>query len=178
MITYYATTCYPQPTWFRQYELEGTDGAYFSASGGKSNYSDYSGYITTEMNAASHRLGGFASYSVFGGDLLELSLYGRLEINYTVIDVTSSLYALGYSEFSPSKYSSVSPSGSVGLELLIHLREFSFGAEGGYEVNIPGKLTHKESKNELVDPDDPDRILTSDWSGWCAQLKLLIWLNN
>jgi len=34
VITYYATTCYPHSTWYRQYELEGTDGAYFSASGG------------------------------------------------------------------------------------------------------------------------------------------------
>ncbi|MFC1712879.1 Gfo/Idh/MocA family oxidoreductase [Candidatus Poribacteria bacterium] len=34
VITYYATTCYPHSTWYRQYELEGTEGAYFSASGG------------------------------------------------------------------------------------------------------------------------------------------------
>ena len=34
VITYYATTCYPHSTWYRQYELSGTEGAYFSASGG------------------------------------------------------------------------------------------------------------------------------------------------
>jgi predicted dehydrogenase/sugar phosphate isomerase/epimerase len=34
VITYYATTSYPQPTWYVNYELAGTEGAYFSASGG------------------------------------------------------------------------------------------------------------------------------------------------
>ncbi|MBD3181545.1 TIM barrel protein [Candidatus Poribacteria bacterium] len=34
IITYYATTCYPHSTWYRQYEVSGTEGAYFSASGG------------------------------------------------------------------------------------------------------------------------------------------------
>jgi predicted dehydrogenase len=34
VITYYATTNYPQPTWYVNYELAGTEGAFFSASGG------------------------------------------------------------------------------------------------------------------------------------------------
>ena len=34
VITFFGTTCYPHPTWFVQYELEGTQGAYFHASGG------------------------------------------------------------------------------------------------------------------------------------------------
>lgn len=34
VITYYASTCYPHSTWYRQYELAGTEGGYFSASGG------------------------------------------------------------------------------------------------------------------------------------------------
>jgi hypothetical protein len=34
VITLYATTSYPQPTWYVNYELAGTEGAYFSASDG------------------------------------------------------------------------------------------------------------------------------------------------
>ena len=34
VITYFATTNYPQPTWYMRYELVGTEGAYFAASGG------------------------------------------------------------------------------------------------------------------------------------------------
>jgi predicted dehydrogenase/sugar phosphate isomerase/epimerase len=34
VITYWATSSYPQATWYRQYELEGTAGAYFQAEGG------------------------------------------------------------------------------------------------------------------------------------------------
>ncbi|HCK09077.1 MAG TPA: hypothetical protein DHW45_04325 [Candidatus Latescibacteria bacterium] len=34
MLTYTATTCYPQSTWYFQYELHGEKGAYFEAGGG------------------------------------------------------------------------------------------------------------------------------------------------
>jgi predicted dehydrogenase len=34
VVTYFATTNYPQPTWYMRYELVGTEGAYFAASGG------------------------------------------------------------------------------------------------------------------------------------------------
>jgi UDP-N-acetyl-2-amino-2-deoxyglucuronate dehydrogenase len=34
VISYYATTSYPQPTWYVNYELAGTEGAYFTVSGG------------------------------------------------------------------------------------------------------------------------------------------------
>ena len=39
----------------------------FSATGAKSNYTDYSGYITSLINAVSHRLGAFASSPFLGG---------------------------------------------------------------------------------------------------------------
>jgi hypothetical protein len=149
----------------------------YSATGGKLNYSDYSGYITTMLTSASHRAGGFASYAVIGGGWFEFSIYGRLEIKYTLIDISSELYALGASSVTDNSYSSVSPGGSAGLELLVHLKDFSFGAEGGYEVDSPGKLTNRESKDELYDPYDRERVLTSDWSGWYAQLKFMIWLD-
>lgn len=150
----------------------------YSATGAKLNYSDYSGYLTTKMTAASHRLGGFASYSVFGGERIELSINGRLEIKYTSLDLISSIYALGYSDYASSTYTSVSPGGSAGIELLIHLGKFSFGAEAGYEVDVPGKLNNKETKDDLLDPFDQNRVLTSDWTGWYAQIKFLLWLDN
>jgi hypothetical protein len=150
----------------------------YSATGAKLNYSDYTGYLTTEMTATSHRLGGFASYSVFGGKRIELSINGRLEIKYTSLDLMSSIYALGYSDYGSSTYTSVSPGGSAGIELLIHLGKYSFGAEAGYEVDVPGKLSNKETKNDLLDPFDQDRVLTSDWTGWYAQIKFLFWLDN
>jgi predicted dehydrogenase len=34
VITFHATTCYPHSTWYMQYELTGTQGAYYHASGG------------------------------------------------------------------------------------------------------------------------------------------------
>jgi hypothetical protein len=147
----------------------------YSSIGAKSNYTDYSGYITTLMNAVSHRAGGHVSYSVFAGEWYELSLYGRLDIKYTLMDITSSLYALGASSITANKYSSVSLGGAAGAEFLVHLKKYSLGVEGGYEIDAPGKLSNRESKEDLVDPEN--RVLTSDWSGWYAQLKFLLWLD-
>lgn len=149
----------------------------YSASGAKSNYSDYTGYITTLMTASSHRGGGFGSYSVISGEWFELSLFGRIQVKYSLIDVTSTLYSLGASGLTENLYSSWSLGGSAGVEFLIHLDKYSFGVEGGYEVDSPGKLTNRESKNELLDPQDPERVMTSDWSGWFAQVKFMLWLN-
>ncbi len=150
----------------------------YSATGAKSNYTDYSGYIGTEMQVASHRIGAFTAYSVLGGDWFELSVYGRIEVKYTLMEITSSIYALGYTDQIANKYSSISPGASAGLEFMIHLREFSISAEGGYEIDAPGKLSYRDSKDDLLDPRDHDRVLTSDWTGWCAQVKLLLWLDN
>ncbi|MCP4313765.1 MAG: hypothetical protein GY790_21130 [Bacteroidetes bacterium] len=148
----------------------------FSTTGGKSNYSDYSGYVTSTINAVSHRVGGFVSHSVLDADWFELSVFGRVRINYTIIDIKTSISALGASSYNKNSYSSLSPGGSAGLEFLFHFNEISFGAEGGYEADIPGKLTNRESDNDLSDPNDRERILTSDWTGWFAQLKFLFWL--
>lgn len=148
-----------------------------SATGAKSDYTDYSGYVNSEMSATSHRAGAYAAYSILGGDLIELSLSGKLEIKYTTIELTSSLYTLGYSDLFTNRYSSISPGGSAGLELLVHLKGFSFGLEGAYEVDMPGKLNDRNTKDDLLDPADRDRILTSDWSGWYAQVKVLLWLD-
>lgn len=44
VITYFATTNYPQPTWYMRYELLGTEGAYFAASGGPFEKNDIRWY--------------------------------------------------------------------------------------------------------------------------------------
>ncbi len=150
----------------------------YSATGAKSNYTDYSGYIGTEMQATSHRIGAVAAYSVLGWDWFELSVYGRLEVKYTSMEVTSSINALGHTDQISNKYRSISPGASAGLEFMIHLKELSIGAEGGYEIDAPGKLSYQDSKDDLLDPRDQNRVLTSDWTGWCAQVKLLYWLEN
>jgi len=149
----------------------------YTATGAKSNYTDYTGYITTMLNASAHRAGGFASYSVIGGERFEMSLFGRIEIKYTRIDVLSSLYALGVSGLTNNSYKSWSPGASAGVELLVHLKKYSIGLEGGYEADAPGKLSNRETKDELLDPNDLERVLTSDWSGWYAQLKFMLWLH-
>jgi len=152
-------------------------GYVYSSTGAKSNYTDYSGYITTIMDAESHRAGAHGSYSLFSGNWYELSLYGRLDIRYTRMEVNSTLYALGASAITASTYSSLSMGGAAGVEFLVHLKDISFGVEGGYEYDAPGKLSNTESKEDLIDPNDLDRVLTSDWSGWYAQLKFLFWLD-
>lgn len=161
--------------WYPQVRIGA--GYSFSATGGKSNYSDYSGYVTTMINAASHRVGGFASYSILAEEWFELTTFGRIQLNYTMIDISSHIYALGASSYNDNSYSSFSPGGSAGLEFLVHLKDFSIGAEGAYEVDIPGQLSKVEDKVELTDPNDYTRVLTSDWSGWYVQLKFLIWLD-
>ena len=150
----------------------------FATTGGKSNYSDYTGYITTEFLANSYRLGGYVSYTLLDADWFELSVYGRFEVKYSLIDITQTFYALGYSDYILNKYGSISPGGSAGGEILFHVGDISFGVEGGYEADIPGKLSHRETKSDLTDPNDPNRVLTSDWTGWCAQLKVVFWFDN
>lgn len=149
----------------------------FSSTGAKSNYTDYTGYITSLINVVSHGAGAFASYAILAGDWFEISAMGRLNIKYNRVDVTSSLYALGATGYNENSYSSWSPGGAGGLEFLVHLKKYSFGLEGGWEYDVPGKLSKREDKAELIDPNDPDRVLTTDWSGWYAQAKFVLWLD-
>ncbi len=149
----------------------------FSTTGAKSNYTDYSGYITSLINAVSHRLGAFASYSLLRGDWFELTVIGRFEIKYSRVDVSSNLYALGASGLTENSYSSWSPGGAGGAEFLIHLKNYSFGLEGGYDIDAQGKLTKRENNEELTDPNDPDRVLSTNWTGWYAQAKFILWLD-
>lgn len=149
----------------------------YSTTGAKTNYTDYSGYFNTEMIATSHRAGAYVYYPVLGGDLLELSVFGKVEVKYTTMDITSSYYALGYSDSYPRKFISISPDGAAGLEFLLHLSGMAVGLEGAYEVDVPGRLYLSDTKEDFLDPEDPDRILTSEWSGWYAQVKFILWID-
>jgi len=148
----------------------------FTSTGARANYSDYSGSLDTDMTAISHRLGASLNYSLISSDRLDLSLYGRLDGNYTTLDITTNIYVLGLSNIVNYKYSSISPNGSMGLEILIKFKESAIGIEGGYLVDLPGKLKNRESGTDLLDPNDSQRVLTSDWSGWRVGIKGLIWI--
>jgi len=76
-----------------------------------------------------------------------------------------------------TKYSSISPSGSLGAELIYNLKGVSLGMDAGYLLDLKGELTDKEDGNPLLDPNNTDRILRSDWSGWFVHLKAIIKLN-
>lgn len=148
----------------------------YSSTGGKSDYSDYSGTIYTIMVARSHRLGVFVSYSLFGNDHLDFSLFGRVDANITSLDITSVINAGGYSNGLINKYRSVSPNGSAGLELMYRFSDLAIGIDAGYLVDLPGELS--EDGNELSDPADSRRVLTADWTGWRANLKAVFWLKE
>jgi hypothetical protein len=144
-------------------------------TGGRSNYTDYTGSINSDMLASSHRLGAYVSYAVFGGEWYDIAIYGQLDANYTLMGITTTLYVLGYQDGVVYKYASITPSGTAGLEFLFHLNDFTIGLNGGYQVDKPGKMEDRDSGKDLKDPHDSERILTSDWTGWMAQLTVLIW---
>jgi len=149
----------------------------YSTTGGKSSYADYSGSIYTEMNAISHRLGAYLSYTVLGGDRLELNLNGHLDANYTNLTIQSYYTIYNFTDGLSNKYRSISPAISVGGELMYKLKKASLGLEAGYLVDLKGDLKDTDEGNPLLDPNDTSRVLSSDWTGWYAQLKLLIGLD-
>ncbi len=149
----------------------------FTNTGGRSNYTDYSGNIHTDMIAQSHNLGAFASYALFGDEHLELSMFGRLDANFTFVEISSTISVLGTWNGISNKYKSISPNATAGIELFYHLKAFSLGMDGGYLVDLPGELTNRDGGNELTDPYDRQRVLTTDWTGWRVGLKALVWLN-
>jgi hypothetical protein len=146
----------------------------YSASGGKSSYQDYSGEIATEMTAASHRLGAYISYVILGGDLIDLSLSGRLDANYTTMLIESYYNIFSFRNGFSDKYWSISPGGSVGAELWYKLRRISLGMQAGYQVDLQGELKETGDGDPLQDPNDRKRTLTTDWSGWYAGISVLI----
>lgn len=150
----------------------------YTTTGGKTNYTDYSGNINTDMTAVSHRLGLSAYYSLLGSDHLDLSLFGNIDANFTSLDISTVIYVLGFSNRIINKYRSISPNGSVGLEFLYKFKDASIGIDGAYLVDIPGHLKNKENETELTDPNDRRRVLTSDWTGWRFGIKGIIWISK
>ena len=147
----------------------------YATTGGKSSYSDYSGQIVTEMMAASHRLGAYVSYSLMGGDHLELCLYGKLDANLTSLTIESFYNIISYSNGITNKYRSISPLGVIGAELMYKFGNFSIGMDAGYQVDFAGNLKDTNGGDPLLDPYDSDKTLTTDWTGWNVHLKALIW---
>lgn len=148
----------------------------YSTSGGKSSYQDYSGEIVTEMTAASHRLGAYISYLILGGDLIDLSLSGRLDANYSTMLIESYYNIFSFRNGLSDKYWSISPGGSVGAELWYKLRKISLGIEAGYQVDLQGELKDTGDGDPLQDPNNRNRTLTTDWSGGYAGISFLITL--
>ena len=161
--------------WYDHIHIGG--GYSFSTTGGKSSYSDYTGSISTEISATSHRLGAFLSYSILGGERLNLSLYGRVDANLSTVAIESGIDVLGLTNGIINQYRSISPSATAGLELMYKFSGFSLGLDAGYLVDFPGDLRNTESDDYLIDPYDSDRILTSDWTGWFVGIKALIGKN-
>lgn len=152
-------------------------GAYsYTTTGGKSSYADYSGNISNEITAMSHRLGAYISYRVLGGNRLDLSLNGRMDANITSLTIQSYYEIYTYYNGVSNNYRSISPSASVEAELMYNLKGFSLGMNAGYLADLAGELKDVESGNALLDPNDPERTLVSDWTGWYIQLKAQIWL--
>lgn len=149
----------------------------FSTTGGKSSYVDYSGKIVTEMDATSHRLGAFFSYSILGGERIDLSLSGRVDVNFSLVNIESSLNIGSYVNQILDQYRSISPSGTAGMDLMYNFSGFSVGVDAAYLVDLQGSMKDTGGAGELTDPIDRDRILTTDWTGWQLGIKTLIWLN-
>lgn len=157
-------------------QLRGGAGYTYTSTGARANYNDFSGLISTDMFLVSHRLGISLNYSLMGTDRLDLSLYGRLDANYSIMDITSTVYVLDRTNIGKYQYSSISPNGSAGLEFLYNFKDSAIGIEGGYLVDLPGKLKDRETGNELLDANDSQRVLTTDWTGWRIGIKGIIWI--
>ncbi len=147
-----------------------------TSTGGKSDYTDYSGSLNTNMVANSHRLGAFLSYTVIGGEKISLSLIGRLDANLTRLRVVSAIAAAGVSYSADNKYKSISPNVSTGLELMYKFKTFSVGLDGGYLVDFPAELSNTEGGSRLHNPTNSLKILTTNWTGWRVNLKAIIWI--
>ena len=150
----------------------------YSTTGGKSSYQDYSGEIFTEITATSHRLGAYLSYVILRGDRLDLALNGRLDANYSNMLIESYYSIYNYGNRISNRYWSISPSGSIGAEVWYKLQRTSLGLEAGYMVDLKGDLRETGDGDYLTDPNDRDRVLSSDWTGWLVRASLLVNLNQ
>ena len=150
----------------------------FATSGSKADYSDYSGSVRTTIDAVSNKFGVFGTYTPMESERLEFSLIGRVDVNMTRMDVSSYLVAAGYSNGVNNKYRSVNPQLSAFAELMVHFGKLSLGVEGGFLADVPGKLKGTGNGQDLTDPADNRTILTSDWTGWRAGIKGILWIDT
>jgi len=149
----------------------------FSATGGKSSYSDRTGSILTEMGLTSHRLGAFVSYSIWQREFIDVALHGRVDLNLTILEIESGINVLGLINRIYNQYRSLGPSVTGGVEIMYKFENFSLGLHGAYLVDIPGNLRNADSDDQLSDPNDRESLLTADWTGWQLGIKTRIWLN-
>lgn len=149
-----------------------------TTTGGRTDYSDYTGNVETDILAVSHRFGVSVNYSILGGDRLDLSVYGKVDANLSFVDITSYIYVLGFTNGIQNKYKSLSPNGSAGLELLYNFRDLALGIDAGYLVDLPGDLSNRDSESDFLDPNDRQRVLTTDWTGWRIGIKGIVWLKS
>ncbi len=123
--------------WYDHLQFGG--GYTFSTTGAKSSYADYTGIISTEISPASHRLGGFVSYSLLGREHIGIFLYGRADVNLSTVSILSTINLLGLVNRIRNQYRSISPSGTAGIELMYRFGGFSLGLDAGYLVDLQGQ---------------------------------------
>ncbi len=156
-------------------QIRGGLGYSYTTTGGRSNYTDYSGRVTTELTLVSHSLGAWLSYSFLNPEPFEFIVYGGVDGSVTSLDLQSAIFVPGYTNGVRQDFRSFSPRISSGLELDVHIKEISLGLFGGYHVDLTGELKDRDSGIPLEDPAERGRSLHSDWSGWRAGLRIILW---
>jgi len=146
----------------------------FTSTGGRANYTDYSGSISTDLRAGSHRVGARLAYSILRGESTDLAVYGGAGLNYTRLEETTSVIVLGYSDAVSDTYRSTTICGTAGIQFYYMFNSVSLGLDAGYLVDRPGELSSIDDGDALTDPNDRQRTLTSDWTGLRIQLKAAI----
>jgi hypothetical protein len=153
-------------------------GYVFASTGARSNYTDYTGEISWDILASSHRLGAFLSYAVLDGERYDLSVYGRVDANISRVTLSRTIYVMGYGTRQNEKYGGVKAGFTAGTEFLWHFRDFSLGVDGGYMLDLPASLSSLDSGGDLTIPSGgAPMVITADWTGWRAQAKAIIWLH-
>lgn len=150
-----------------------------TSTGGRANYTDYSGNYDIEITAISSRIGAILSYTILYGNQYTLAGYGQLGANISRVEVEESVHLRYGSDWHTDKYKAINPCGSAGLELMFDLNLVSLGISGGYQVDLLRDLEYKESGNVFDKPlYQGDRELKADWTGWRARAKIIFWVGN
>jgi hypothetical protein len=151
----------------------------YTSTGARSNYTDYSGEISWDIQANSHRLGAFLSYAVLGGERYDLSVYGRVDANISRVSLSRTIYIMGYGSRQTEKFGGIKAGFTAGAEFLWHFHKISLGVDGGYMLDLPAGLSSLDSGGNLsITSGGTSRVVTTDWTGWRAQAKAIIWLDH